>query len=132
VVDDYSKIGLTYKKDVERAETAARLGVTGRLHVTRDDGHVTVVLQGLEKTPKRLQLTFVHPAEARRDVHMDLVRDDTGIYRGDTKTSTAGRWYVRLQPPDGNWRLTAELPANRNDLTLAPLKAASGSGRRST
>jgi len=127
VVDDYAKIGLATHKSEERDAEARRLGVTGRLHVQRDEGRVSLALFGLEEgAPRQLMLRLTHPTDDRRDVNVELHRDSTGVYRAAIRRLPEGRRYVQLEPDDGNWRLAGVLSGTGEELSLQP-KAAPGS-----
>jgi hypothetical protein len=120
VVDDYARIGLTYEQEQARDRRAAELGVTARLHVSRQEGGVTIALAGLDVPPDRLELRLAHPTDASLDRRSMLTRTGTGIYRGRLGGAVSGRRYVQIEPPGAAWRLGGELAAARNDLALEP------------
>ena len=120
VVDDYAQIGLVYQQQREREAAAARLGIEARLHVTRGEGGITVSLAGIEPHPEQLMVRLTHPTEAGRDHQALVERSATGIYRGRTGSAVSGRRYVQIEPVDGAWRLTGEMPGHRSELVLAP------------
>lgn len=119
VVDDYSKIGLTYEQQRERDLTAARLGVSARLHALRETGGLTLVLRGLERPPARLELLLAHPAEAARDIRVTLERDGAGVYRSDLGRQLLAGRRVEVTPPGGAWRLTGRLTPGQSEVALA-------------
>ena len=120
VVDDYARIGLVYEAERERDRAAARRGIRARIHVTRDDGGVTVALTGLDVPPDRLAVRLAHPTDASRDLRATLERSGSGIYRGSLGAPAPGRRYVQIQPPDASWRLGGELLAGQADMALEP------------
>ncbi|MBA1146867.1 FixH family protein [Ectothiorhodospiraceae bacterium WFHF3C12] len=126
VMDDYSKVGLTMEQTRARDATASRLGLSGRLHVQRDGGRVAVALVGLEELPQQLKLRLAHPTDARRDVTVELNRDEAGLYRAEIRQLAAGRRYVQLEPLNRDWRLAGELSHGGEELELTP-PPASGS-----
>ncbi len=120
VVDDYAKVGLIYEQQQARDAAAARLGLSGRIHVAREAGTATVVLTGLADAPDRLRLTLAHPTDASRDRRALLRREGTGVYRGELGSPASSRRYVEIRPVDGAWRLGGELAAGATELGLRP------------
>ena len=121
VVDDYAKIGLITKLNEERDAKAQALGLDARLHVTRDEGAVSVLLRGQAALPKEVTIKFWHPADAKRDQTVTLQQMDGGLYSGRSRGPMAGRWYVVVEPPDKSWRLTGHLTAGSDELSM-PVK----------
>ncbi len=121
VVDNYSTVGRAIHKTYQLEHQAVALGVSGQLVLDRDQGLVTIRLDGLEPPPARLHLFLSHPTHAERDVELELDRDSTGLYRGDARRPVTGRHYVRLQPMDSSWLLATEIQAQKNELTLTPV-----------
>lgn len=120
VVDDYSKIGLTYREQRDRDLEAARMGLSARFHAVRESGGLTLVLMGPDRPPERLEMLLAHPAEAARDIRVTLRRDTGGIYRaGLGRTLEAGR-RVEITPPGGAWRLAGRLSPGQSEAVLAP------------
>ena len=120
VVDDYSKIGLTYREQRDRDLAARRLGLSARFHAVRDTGGVTLVLNGLESAPPRMRLLLAHPTEASRDIEVSLERDAAGIYRGDLGHSLEAGRRIELTPPDGGWRLTGRITSGQSETEMQP------------
>lgn len=118
VVDDYSRLGKTYIQERAAYEHADTLGVGVRVHVQRDDGHVTLALVGLDSPPDTLKMKLVHPTSTKRDLGIELRRDGTGLYRGGTGTAIDYRRYVLVEPRDGSWLLRGELEAQATNLRL--------------
>lgn len=120
VVDDYSRIGLTYREQRDRALAARRLGLSARFHAVRDAGGLTLVLNGLDAAPSRMRLLLAHPTEASRDIEVSLERDTAGVYRAQLDhTLEAGR-RIELTPPGGEWRLTGRITAGQSETELRP------------
>ncbi|MCS4503178.1 FixH family protein [Arhodomonas aquaeolei] len=118
VVDDYSQLGKTYIQERAAYDRADALGVGARVHVQRDSGRVTLALEGLDKPPENLKVKLVHPTIAKRDLGVEVHRDQTGLYRGGTGSAIDNRRYVIIEPADGSWRLRGELKAQVGDLRL--------------
>ena len=55
-----------------------------------------------------LQLSLLHPTRDRHDRHVRL-RGAGLEYSGELRLEAAGLWHVRLEPEDGQWRLTGRL-----------------------
>jgi len=120
VADDYGRMGKAYVQGSDREGEAARRGLSARVHVNRDSGYITVVLEGGRDLSDTLRLTLVHPTEAREDLGAELRRDGSGsgIYRGGLGVAVPGRRYLTLDSPDGAWRLRGELGSGERDLQL--------------
>lgn len=120
VVDNYETVGRALHKTYEREQQAVALGLGGSLVLDREQGQVTIRLDGLDSPPDTLHLQLSHPTHAERDVTLELQRDDSGIYRGDLRRGVTGRHYVRLEPVGGAWLLATEIAADERELSLKP------------
>lgn len=120
VRDDYEKVGRAIHKTYAQEAAAAERGVTAQMVLDRARGHVTLRLDGLESPPARLRLSLSHPTHAERDRLVELRRDDSGVYRGGVSEAVTGRYYLRLEPVDGDWLLASEIGAGAQELSLVP------------
>lgn len=118
VVDDYSKIGVTYRQQRDRDQAAARIGVSARFHAVRDTGGITLALAGLDDPPPRLDLLLAHPTEASRDIKTVLERTDAGIYRARLGHALDAGRRIEVSPPGGGWRLSGRITAGQSELEL--------------
>jgi uncharacterized protein len=118
VVGDYGKVGTAMHKYMAKEAYAAELGVHARLHL--DEDGVSAVLQGWSGEPEKLHVLLSHPTQAERDLTLELTRNAVGVYRAEARGWVPGRWYVRLEPEDRQWRLTGELTGGRQELNLVP------------
>lgn len=120
VVDDYSKIGLTYREQRDRDLAAASLGISARFHAVRDTGGVTLYLGGLDSPPDRLRVLLIHPTEAARDLRVSVERGASGIYSGNLGRSLDAARRIEITPPDGSWRLAGRITPGQSEAVLAP------------
>lgn len=122
VSDDYYKRGLAINRVLERDRRAAALGLqaTGRIDVEKK--LVFLTLDGRLALPTSLQLSILHPTQARQDQIVVLQRQgDSNEYMGVLTGIGAGDWHMMLQPDDGEWRLPGRMtwPGN-GTWTLVP------------
>ncbi len=120
VADNYEEVGRAIHKNHAREYEAAALEIDGSMVLDREQGTITVRLDGRSELPDRLLLELSHPTHAERDLAVELQRDASGIYRADAQRRVDGRHYVRLQPEDGSWLLATEIDAGERELTLTP------------
>ncbi|WP_440995311.1 FixH family protein [Arhodomonas sp. SL1] len=118
VAGDYGRMGKAYVQGTDQEGEAVRRGIAARLHVDRQGGHVTLVMERGRDLPEALRLALLHPTEERKDLSAELRRDSSGMYRGGFGTAVAGRRYVVLESPDGAWRLRGELRSGGGELHL--------------
>lgn len=116
VVDDYAKVGTAMHRYMAKEAHAAALGVEARLYVDSDGA--SALLQGLDNPPERLFLLLSHPTQANLDTEFELVRNAAGIYQAKQHGWQPGRWYVRLEPEDRQWRLTGQLGDGSQELSM--------------
>lgn len=68
-----------------------------------------------------LQLTLVHPARASGDLAFELQPGELGWHaQAEPEVLAKHDWNVRLQPPDGRWRLQGRLPTAQLAVHLRP------------
>ncbi|HMB56584.1 MAG TPA: FixH family protein [Arenimonas sp.] len=97
---------------------AQQLGLLATLQLTPDGHDVRVVVRPAPTADiDTLTLQWVHPIQAAKDVEVSLRRDGDG-WRGHSATPLAGRWRLRLQPQQGEWRLVGRLAAGEHDALL--------------
>ncbi|MDY6941682.1 MAG: FixH family protein [Pseudomonadota bacterium] len=118
VMDRYAKVGLAVERNLAQEQSARERGINAQLVLNRSDGHISARITGEAPPPDQLRVYFSHPTLAERDIDLLLDRDSRGIYTASTGQDLAGRWYVRLGVPDGQWRLDGELQAEANQLSL--------------
>jgi hypothetical protein len=104
VADDYYKQGLAINRQTERLRTASELGLEGLLR--GDDQYIELELQATDlKLPASLQLELAHATRDELDKSFTLEHIDNNLYRAPYQPLHTGRWYIRLQPEDGQWEL---------------------------
>lgn len=114
VKDDYYKAGLGINRTLEREQQAATLGL--RAAVEWQPQHHQVSLQLEARQPvnsERLLLNLIHPTRSGQDIHVPLLHQANGRYKGLLmETPAAGNWYLIITPQDESWRLNgrARLP----------------------
>jgi hypothetical protein len=110
VVDDYSRIARMTEQRMERDLRAAELGLSARLQVVGEAGVVEVRLAPEGFDPGALTLRLSHPTLERYDRRIELTRSPEG-WTGGTEPFS-GRWYVQVEPADGDWRLAGEIASS--------------------
>lgn len=115
VRDDYYKAGLVVQRDVAAEQQATALGLRMDVAVLGD----VVELRSAQPLPNELQLAFVHPAWAAKDVSVTLERvamqdgDSSAHWRGRVATPLPNvRWTVIVTADGARWRVRgdAQLP----------------------
>lgn len=119
VVDDYARIGLATHRKLERDRQAADLGMRADLDLAADAAEIRVRLSGGASRPDHLLLRLSHPTVSSLDQALTLPGYGE-IYSARLALPLTGRWYVQLEPPDGNWRLAGELDEGARNLSLVP------------
>lgn len=123
VEDDYYQAGLAINRTLAREQQARDLGLQATVRWDAQQQslllHLTSARTG---NYPRLRLKLIHPTRAGFDVHIPLLRQANGEYRGLlSATPIAGNWYLILEPEDTSWRLSgrARLPEQQH-WQLAP------------
>jgi len=120
VVDHYTQAGRSLHRDDSLTRAVGTLGLEARMVVDREDGQISVLLEGSATAPDSLSLLLAHPTHAERDVALELRPDVTGIYRGQAEAALGGgRYYLRLRPEDNTWLLTREVRLGEEITVLA-------------
>lgn len=120
VVDHHTQAGRSLHRDDSRQHAVTDLGLQVRMVIDRDDGLISVLLEGLDQPPHSLNLLLAHPTLESRDVAVELHPDITGIFRGEANAAVAGRYYLRLHPDDAHWLVTREVRIS-DDITVLAL-----------
>lgn len=100
---------------------AARAGLVAELRLDAADGTVRLALSGRDAvSAEHLQLRLIHSSQAQQDREITLQRSGSH-WIGQTAPAAATAWTLRLQPPDGSWRLGGRLPAGAGAAQLQAL-----------
>jgi hypothetical protein len=120
VVDDYARIGLANERDYRLDQQARNLALHAALAVGPGAAPVlSVSLSGmLTPTPESLVLKLAHPTLPELDQRIVLLA--TGNAYAGVLPARQPRYYVQLEPVDGQWRLSGVMYANSASVTLAP------------
>ncbi len=119
VVDDYARIGLATHRKMARDSRATELGMAAEIRVSGDPAEIRVSLEGDAPRPDHLILTLSHPTIADSDRQLAMPGHGE-LYSVRLEEPLAGRWYLQLTPPDGDWRLAGELLDGSDTLRLVP------------
>ncbi|MDR9439457.1 MAG: FixH family protein [Halomonas sp.] len=123
VGDDYYKEGLAINEQLAKQELAKTLGLEAMMRADDRTGDIVVDLQG-ERRPERLHLALIFPTDSDRDRSLSLEHVRNGRYVGMIDEPLHYRWYLQLQPSEGQdaeWRLTGEARFPSDDeVTLTP------------
>ncbi|MDZ7854032.1 MAG: FixH family protein [Halomonas sp.] len=110
VSGDYYEQGLAINEQLAKQEHAQALGLEAIMRVDDRTGDIVVDLQG-ERRPERLHLALIFPTDSDRDRSLTLEHVREGRYVGMVDERLNYRWYLQLQPAEGQnaeWRLTGE------------------------
>lgn len=109
VIDDYYKEGLAYNKKLERNQLASQLGLSGELLFNPDRQMIEFRLvehdQQLQQHFKQLTLKLIYATQADQDQNVLLFHQSGGIYRGEYRPLSVGKWHIQLEPESQQWRL---------------------------
>ena len=119
VVDDYSRIGLATHRQFERDARATELGMSAVLSISEEPAEFRVRLSGSGTLPDHLVLLLSHPTRSEADRRL-LLPGFGEAFAARLEAPLRGRWYVQIEPPDGEWRLAGELLTGEQALTLSP------------
>lgn len=124
VVDEYYKAGLAINQELGRDRVAAEQGLSAELVLTEAGLRIRLTADEegeTGETPKRLQVSLVHPTLADRDQAVVLLPGPDGAYHGQLKDPGPGEWRVLLMPEDRQWRLQGRWnPQARGAMLLEP------------
>lgn len=122
VVDDYYKEGLAINQDLERDETALKLGLGAQLTIEKTGDLVTLYFSkgSLAEYPETLELGLYFTTKVGYDQRLQLLRGIDGKYIGYLNGILRdGAWNVEVT--GDNWRLmTRTNLRNGVDASLAP------------
>ncbi|MBL0605772.1 MULTISPECIES: FixH family protein [Aeromonas] len=111
VAEDYYKQGKEINQDLSKFDRAEALGIRIALNVS--DKELTLTpLAGKIPTGQALHLSLFHPTLAGLDSEHLLTADGKGVYRLMLDKPLTGKWHVRVDAFNHEWRLqeTAQLP----------------------
>ena len=103
VVDDYSRIAKYTEQRMDRDRRAAELGLVARVRSVAEAGVLEVHLEPAGFDPGALAARLSHPTLENRDRRLELARSPEG-WTARTEPFS-GRWYLQIEPLDGDWRL---------------------------
>ena len=107
VAQDYYKQGLAVNRVLEHESNAARLGLSARIEFAADRHRVAVTLARIQ--PAELYIRLTHATRSGHDLALRLARVSEGRYEAAVPGELpAGRWNVRIEEGNGDWRLTGE------------------------
>jgi len=111
VVDDYYKTGKAINADLSLLKKAKELGISGSV-VNQENG-LLITLKGI-KNNASIRFSLFHSTQSKRDKTQMLTSDANGNYYYETEESLNGKWTLRIEPFDKQWRLqqTVQLPAS--------------------
>lgn len=111
VAEDYYKQGKEINQDLSKFDRAEALGIRIALNVS--DKELTLnPLSGDFPLGQALHLSLFHPTLAGLDSEHLLTADGKGVYRLMLDKPLTGKWHVRVDAFNHEWRLqeTAQLP----------------------
>jgi hypothetical protein len=119
VVDSYAKIGLANERDYTLDRQARQLQAQATMTVGEGPApELSLQLSIQGPLPKSLLIKLAHPTLAGLDQQVTLLPRGE-IYTGVLPMRQA-RYYVQLEPADGQWRLSGVMYANSTNVVLTP------------
>lgn len=111
VVDDYYKQGKAINADLSLLNKAKQLGISAQ--VSQQNGELLIQLNGVNNFAS-INFTLFHSTQSKRDKSLILTADAQGRYHYQTDKSLTGKWIMRIEPFDKQWRLqkTVHFPAS--------------------
>ncbi|MGL5452171.1 MAG: FixH family protein [Aeromonas sp.] len=111
VAEDYYKQGKAINQDLSKFNRAAALNIHFQLQVAGNELTLTPISGEIPKG-QALHLALFHPTLAGLDRSYLLTADGNGIYRLHLASPLVGKWHIRVDAFDHQWRLqqTAQLP----------------------
>lgn len=109
-------------QDLGADRAAIALGLSGQLQINAETGAVAVRLQGVSPEVRQIRLDLIHPANAARDIGLELVRGGSDFLgRLDVEAMKTQAWTVQVAAMDGAWRIVGRLKPEHLDAALAPV-----------
>ncbi|EOD53292.1 FixH family protein [Aeromonas molluscorum] len=104
VAEDYYKQGKEINQDLSKFDRAQALNVHIALNL--QDKELTLTPVSGDLVPNQaLRLALFHPTLAGRDSDYLLTSDAKGIYRLHLDKPLTGKWHIRVDAFDHEWRL---------------------------
>lgn len=104
VAEDYYKQGKEINQDLSKFDRAAALNV--RIALNLEESELTLKPVSGDLVPNQaLRLSLFHPTLAGRDSDYLLTSDASGVYRLHLDQPLTGKWHIRVDAFDHEWRL---------------------------
>ena len=120
VVDDYYKEGKAINRQLEREQSAERLGLAATIARGPDGGaELRLASAAGAPLPPFVTVRLVHATRAELDRTVTLSATGGGVYRsGQAELPDSGRWNVLVEDPDRSWRLAGSATGFTEPLRL--------------
>ncbi|MCC2604009.1 FixH family protein [Planctobacterium marinum] len=120
VSDDYYKEGKAINQSISKKRMAKQLNLVAALTLQENRIYVTFQ-QALPPDAAALKLDFFHATLQDKDFFVMLTRNAEGVYSGELRNETKGKWRLTLTPFDESWKIrkTVSLPI-ASDIILEP------------
>jgi len=115
VVDDYYKTGKAINADLSLLKKAKELGISGVL--TQQTDGLLISLKGLTDNTS-IHLSLYHSTQSKRDRSAMLTADANGNFHYIADEPLDGKWTVRIEPFDKQWRLQKDIRLPNTSLSL--------------
>ncbi|MFM4964324.1 FixH family protein [Aeromonas bivalvium] len=104
VAEDYYKQGKEINQDLSKFDRAEALHI--RIALQQQDQVLTLKPVSGDMVPNQaLRLSLFHPTLAGRDSEHMLTSDASGTYRLHLDQPLSGKWHIRVDAFDHEWRL---------------------------
>jgi len=115
VVDDYYKTGKAINADLSLLKKAQALGITAV--VTQQEEGLVIKLNGMSNKAS-VRFSLYHSTQSNRDIALMLTSDAQGNYYYKTDASLTGKWTMRIEPFDKQWRLQKNVKFPMKEISL--------------
>ena len=115
VVDDYYQTGKATNVDLSRLKKALQLGISAL--VSQQKNGLRISFNGL-KSKASISFSLYHSTQSKRDKIAMLTADAKGDYYFKTEESLDGKWTLRLESFDKQWRLEKKIEFPTKHITL--------------
>lgn len=108
VSDDYYKQGLAVNQTMHRDQQAGVLGLSADLMRSGNQLRLMIASGQSVVLPQDISVKFSHPTRAGNDQLVKMTGEGQGFYAGKLDESIVGRWFVTIEDPAAQWRLSGE------------------------
>jgi hypothetical protein len=115
VVDDYYNTGKAINADLSLLKKSQDLGISAI--VTQGEDGLLITINGLQNNAS-INLSLFHSTQSKRDISVMLTADAQGHYFYQSEELLTGKWTLRIEPFDKQWRLQKNIQLPVQEIAL--------------